>query len=1266
MDNKSIDTSVEITPQNPFTIDIPTKEGQPETPVANPGFPVEEEKTGFFKSALDEFQENATNYHALHAASAPLTEPKSVYSTASYLYSDVNDKFYHPAPPGWSPKQEIEKQTNIDPKFIPKLLNTKNPDDFKFQLNDINEQTQRDKELQNGSTMGKILGGLVGLSPIGSIENFIPLTAIATKAKVANGFISGLVKNYPGILAASAIHEGAAEIDKVDGNLSSFLKDTFVDSAFGSIFFGAIGASKSLINVAEFNKLKQFSREALDGIGFNYKVDKEGNLKGFEAVDTTGSLSAARVSKAQEYADSAFYKSGLFKIPYVGAGSLALLSGNVPGFKYLLGSPLIRLKTSKYKEANAFADAAFDHFITTEGEAKGGIRPVSFEMKVKQTKAMLTNLRVQGIALHAESNNYKITPRPAIAIQNAWSSIKQKTIGQLSEESKSKDWQSKEDFHDKAQHVMISGISNKDAAVNEMAAMHRKVTTDAADAYLKAHDLPPDYLKDKDTFLSRVYNIPHMLENEVGPNGWVPILSNYYEEADNLITARMQPIKDLENQIDQHEPTHGKEKLIKLKNDLKYANEKLQNELRSNPEYQYHIEDRNALSSDEARELTAILKSRDKLQKQIEEQKILASSLKGKNNQETKKVALEKVEELKRNLEDEEYNLYDKARNHEINPRLYNPLDFKFRDPNNRLKFRDVYGSQVNRERVAKAQYDSITNMHPEDIIADMFGKITGNSATNPLKERTVLVPEELLYNNNFMTKDLDAKTANYVNFLSKRTHLKTSFQNTTVNGNFEELAVDMTNSYQNIRKKINDRLDKLTDPKEIKKEQKNLRKEAKEFNSIKHDMKTLFETRMMGINKRSDFDNMARNTLMSLTAAINLHNLGATQITDLAFGGYQHGIWPSVRDGIYPIIESLGGILKTKDSAALREMAPSIHLGLQDMGNNYADRNWNAELQPYVNMGKIVTGIEKYAHFSALADLSPYIDNGVQHVNGSIIQAEFMRLLHKSDKGTITDKEDLYLRKYGIDHKIWAPRMIQSYKDSGGFKTKLGGYMSNAWKWQDLEAANLFNDSVFRGINNTLVWKGMADSPFFADNILGMFFHTFTGWTYAATNRYLIPTLQHPDGEMLLKMMWMMGAGALVSPMRRISRGEDAVPDDMTTTQRAYEAFSDSGVFSSIGNVINLANLMTDHKFFGNLKGNDKFNNRTKTGIFGISDVVSSTASRISDVVDMANSGLDEKDMKTAANMLAITGSMYGHYASGKIIESWNLPRNKRAAENQ
>jgi len=1345
--NAPIDASIEFTPQNPFTMDIPAKEGQDQG-VAYPGFPVEPEKTGFIKTAIDEFKEMSSESHLLHAANRPLTKPAGMQ--VQYFLPDVNDKFYHPAPDGWSPKQEIDKLSDtVDPRFIPKLMDAKNPDDFKYQLDSINDEAMRSRELQNGSTLGKIVGGGLGLT-LGSIENFIPLASIATKAKVASGFISAFMRSSPGILAAAAIHEGANQIDKVDGNLPDFLKDTFIDAAFGMTFFGAIGAGKSLINIAEFSKLKQFGRDWLDGIGFKYKVNEKGDLEGFQAVDTTGgSLSAAKVTRAQEHADAAFYKGGIFKIPYVGNAALAAISGNIPGIKYIFGSPLVQLKMSDYKAANAFADAGFDHFITTAGEAAGGVRPKSFELKVKQTRAMLTALKVQTDALHAERNGYKITARPTLNIQNAWSAIKQKSIETLSKESQSTDYVGREEFMDEIQKVLYSGENSKHAAVNDAASMYRNVIDNTWKDYRKAHNLPDNWMPPKtaEQYLMRVYDTQFLNGNEVA---WTNVVSKWLSDSDDFITQTMKPIHDLETQIKDFEAAHteavealGKREaaqnpgtgivpyttevgpgirtyqvpeqkrltsgvkeipdkrtgiendhvmtLAKMRQQLTDMKEKLQNDLRNNPEYNIHVDNVHALSADEAKELKGLLKPMKDLQKKIDEQQLVVSDLKKKKSRKlstTKKqetvekakphaeefvaqkeqVEAEeaKLHELKSQHSDEEYRLYDQARSGNINPRLYYPENFKFKDVNDRLKFRDVHTNDFVRQNAAKAYYNSIMNMHPEDIVSDVFGKVMGNGESNPLKKRTLMIPDEILYNNNFLTKDVFAKTANYVNYLSKRTHLKTSFDNVTVNGNFEELAENLLTEYKTRRAYINQRIEKLTDEKEITKQKKLLKKEAEKFNDIKTTMKRLFENRMMGINKRDDFDIMARRTWMSLTAAANLHNLPATQLTDLAWGGYQHGIWPYIRDGIYPIMESLGGILKTKDAEALREMAPHVNLGYQDVLNNYADRNWHSELQPYINMGKIVNGIEKFSHFSALTDLSPYIDNGIQRAHGSVIQSRFMELLHKQVAGNLSDKESLYLRKYGIDPKEWGERMVNAYKEAQGFKTKLGGYMSKSWQWQDLEASNVFNDAVFRGIQNTLVWKGMADSPFLADNLLGMFFHTFTGWTYAATNRYLIPSLQHPDGALLIKAMWMLGAGSLVSPMRRISRGEDAWPDNMTPEQHAYEAWQDSGVTSSLGNLLAIANLMTSDKLLGDLK-NDKYKNRMKTGIFGTSDVISSTATRISDVLGMISSrDWNEKDLKTAAHMLPISGAMYGHYLGDKLIEGFDLPRNKRAAELQ
>ena len=1301
-----IDTSFEFDPQNPFTIDIENE--KPSENVAYPGFPIEPEKAGFFESAKEEFKETSSNVHALHAFDEiPPEKPNAI---AQFYAPDIGDNFaYRPAPPGYSPKQDIEKLTNIDPKFMPRLLSARNPQDFQYRLDDIYAQMRHDQVLENGSTFGKIAGGLAGLSPIGSIENYIPLVAIATKAKVGAGFLSAAMKNAPSLLAASVIHEGANQMDKIDKNLPDFLIDTFVDASFGTVFFGGLGAAKSAINLSEFNGLKDFAKTYIKGIGFDYVVDAKGDLKGFKATDTTGSLSAAEVTKAQEMADAAFFKGGLFKVPYLGAASLAVLSGNIPGFEYFLGSPLVRLKTSKYKAANAYADSGFDHYITTEGEAKGGVRPPSFELKVKQTRAMLTALKVQTTALHAERNGYSITARPTLGIQNAWAAMKQKTMEALSQQSKSANWVSEDEFMDEVQRVIYSEDSSQHAAVNTAANLYRKIIDSTYKAFREAHNLPEDWLPPRTAaaYLMRVYDIKYLNENK---GQWVREVSNWLRDSDNEITALMQPVKDAKETLKiaraQHEllikSGKASDEQIKdsvnnvesLKRKHKSLRDKLTNQMRSDDKLYIHIDDPHGLSADEAKQIKTILKPVkkkqevvDQIQKELAElrKKVLfekgkagttrnaaGASAKLSNAEANQKLIDQKVIDLKAAkdaLIAEEELIQENIANGKVRHNLYtkipNSFRFELKDPKNLLKFRKTYDTHTHRKIAAKAYYDSIMNMRPEDIVADVFGKITGKVSENPLKQRTLPVPDDVLYRNNFMTKDLYSKTANYVNYLSRRTHLKTSFENVTVNGDFEELAESLLKEHEAFREPINDRIEKLTDKSAIEKEKKLLRKEKAEFEAIKKDMKYLYENRMMGLNRRNNFDSMARRTWMSLTAAANLHNLAAMQIGDFAFGGFQHGIWPFARDAIYPIITSMAGILKTKDSEALREMAPHIHLGYQDMLNNYADRNWTSELQPYLTMGKITSGVEKFAHFSALTDLSPYIDNGLQRAHGSVIQSRFMELSHKQLAGSLTEKESLYLRKYGIDPKKWAERMVNSYKSAKGFKTKLGGYVSKAWEWQDLEASNIFNQAVFRGIQNTLVWKGMADSPFFADDVLGLFFHTFTGWGYAATNRYLIPSLQHPDGELLIKMLWMAGAGALVSPMRRIARGEAPWPEDMTPSQHAYEAFSDSGIFSTVGNVMNIANFLSSDNLLGDLK-NDKFRNRARTGIFGMSDVVSSTANRISDVLGMATSGLDEKDMKTAAHMLPITGAMYGHWASDKLIESWDLPRNKRAAESE
>jgi hypothetical protein len=422
----------------------------------------------------------------------------------------------------------------------------------------------------------------------------------------------------------------------------------------------------------------------------------------------------------------------------------------------------------------------------------------------------------------------------------------------------------------------------------------------------------------------------------------------------------------------------------------------------------------------------------------------------------------------------------------------------------------------------------------------------------------------------------------------------------------------------------------------------------------------------MMGIQKTSRKAEQVKSAIMSITAWANLPFVPLTQINDLSAIGLQHGIMPFIKDGLYPLISSLGGILKTKDSEALRKAAPSVHLALQDINMGYADRNWGMATNPYLNLGRTVQTLEKISHLSSNFTGTNYIDNMLQRVTGSVVQSEIMRILHSFKKGTISQRDGNYIRKYGIDPKIWSDRMIEAYKKNGGGKTKLGGYQSHFWQWEDKEASNIFGDAIFRSIKDTQINAGLIDAPLFLDSngplgIMGAFIRGFNGWAFASVNRYVLPSLQQADAEKFIGVMMMLGTGFLVDPFRRIMRGEDPMPDTLTPKQIAWATINNSGYFSWFANVVSNANLLTGESFLGNLRS-DKFKDRTRAGLLG---PAWGTANRMLDITSALASGeMNESDAKKMARMIPFANASWTWWMSKHLIESLDLPKTRAEAK--
>ena len=1270
------------------------------------------------------------------------------------------DKFQQPNPyddiptEGWNPQTQPEMFYDLQPQYQPYLMAARGPKDLAYRRERALAEQDHEEKLANGSTFARIIGAVGGVltDPI----SYIPIANAVKYTKMSPTILKTMQKSLPGVASVGIYQSGAKQLDKVNGNLHDFVIDSFINTVFGSAIFGGLRGLSLAADKMELWNLRNLAKESIKGVDFKFELGAKNEIKGVKAFSTDKNLSAAEVDKAQEIANSAFLKGGIFKIPFLGEGILKLKGAPV------IGSPLIAMANSTYEIERAFIDRAADHSFWRKGIEQKEASPKSFEHFMKKEFADLRSISAQLNALHLERMGYDITPKSVGDMRYAAQATYSRSLKLIAQDSEKYGWISREQFDDEVQKALFSGETSQHAAVNQAYGIIRPKLDNLVkafnDAYGKQTILTPKMAAE---YLMRVYDINYL---NGAKNEFVDVISGYFKEADEFISQRLEPINELQVQIKEFEKAHteaiaelGKKAtpnqvptgtelvptsnviasemktyqvkpqaqlpggpkalprggglsedasitLAKMKLKLKSMQEDLQNELRSNEDLKYHVHDAYALSANEANELTKIMQPINNLKAKAEEQKAVISELRSQKSRklatakrkETKEKAQphaeeyvefekqiaqeeEKLHEINRNIQDEEYNLYSKQLNGEVNPALYYPETLKFKDPNNRLRFRDVYESHIHRENYAKAAYDSIMHTNAEDTVADIMGKVTGNGKENPLKARTLLVPDSVLYKNNFMTKNLMSKVNNYALYISRRTHIKNVFKDVTHEGGIEPILEKLNQSYKSKREPFDLRkakikeelelLDKDTDKELIKKLNKenkgltkNITNETKRFNRSKERMQMAYE-RMMGLRKREKWEVVTQGVIRSLVAMVNLHQLPLTQIADLGTIGLQHGAWPFVRDTVYPVLTSVNGLLKTKDSEAIREAAPHLHLGFQDTLNGHADKNISLETQPYINMGPWVGGVEKLAHFSGNADLTNYIDNWLQRWTAATVQSKFMEILHKFANGTVKPRDHEYLLKYGIDPKVWGERMVKAYEDSQGFKTKLGGYQSKFWQWQDLEAANEFSSGVFRAVQNTVVQRGMFDSPYWADNLMGMVFHTFTGWGYASLNRYLIPILQRPDSEQLLGVMLSLTFGSMVSPLRRIARGEEAYPDQMTDGQKFYEVIADSSVTSAMANTLSWANLLSGDRLIGDLK-NDKYRNRL--GI-GASSVVFGTANKLYAILaSLASGEVNEKDTRTAAYMLPVAGSLYGRQISDIIIDKLGLPPNRRAAQEE
>lgn len=697
-------------------------------------------------------------------------------------------------PDGWTSYNK-EMYKDIDQRYWDYMRDATSPAEQEARRQHVLSLQDRDDFYDNGKWVAHLLGGIGSVAASPSTY-FLPIASTLKYAKTGQNIIKNMMRVAPSLSTQSIVHEAFVEGTKADGNLEQFALNSMRDVTFGLALTGvAAGIGKGFTGGKLWNTRKVVNM-MYEGIDTKLKVGKDGVVKGYEAVPIPGVVAnAQQLTQAQLFVDSKMAESGLFGLAFVG-GTVTKVAAAL--------SPVVRGLTHDFASINDFTNRFSDHSVIVEGMIRKEGRqalPLNFEREMWGVNNSVRRMTSQLEGYRAEANGLESSANREIAEKSLDEAI---TRGQS---------YNKEDFGRAVGMTIITGESHDNKAINSAAKYVSDHLEKVYKKYLTAHGYDENILSPRNAvnYLMQSWDRDAILQR---PEDFINFISEQLEIQDNTILEHMAPVneaQDFLNQLLEHKLTDSSydrslvNEIEAARNNVKEAEANLLKQIDENPELHALLEERLILNKDEAKQLSDLLKPRSDLEAKIAKQREVVTLLKktksqsktsaikavktetkikstGKMSAAEKKLIAEQdtLSNLERDLKEINVELREKADRREINPSMFkrNPEtgEIIFRDPNVKPKFRGVYESQYHRTLAAQSLRETIMNTNEEAISQRILNGITGSSAANSTKERTVLIPQKAIQMANFLNNDISMNVANYTVALGRKTAWRTAY----------------------------------------------------------------------------------------------------------------------------------------------------------------------------------------------------------------------------------------------------------------------------------------------------------------------------------------------------------------------------------------------------------------------------------------------------------------------------------------------------------
>ena len=1248
-----------------------------ERPIKN--LPVDEpEAPGFFATAFHTVKESEMAAHAINFA-----YKKSEVNQIQQGIENENPESNN-TPEGWT-SLEVKNFVGYSPVYHPYIAGSKSPAELQARQQLVVGMMKDDEQYKDGSTWGKIAGFGGSILVDTMILKSIPIAISMEYARYGTTVSQAILRQAPGVIAGTGAYTVAIDATTQGKEASDVAEDFLINTVAGLALVGAAAGLGRGMTGGQMYENRQALKMNFQGITALQKVGPDGELLGMTAEYMPGVPKNAMLrDKAQEFLDAKMVKSGVFAVPYLGT---ALEKG--------LGklSPVGRMLTSNWDTIRGYGNVMADHSIEVQGVANGRAQPNNYEF-------MLGEYRSSAVEMTNRINGYKEQANGLGMVGTAIDDAKR-----LAQRVKEGPAFVDDSWGRAVMEARYSGETSEVHAINNLNAEIDEHYSALLNEYQKANgleeiDLP---VRTAAAYLNRRYSTG-LMATEEGEAVFHSTITNWFAEGDIRISQAKGPINAIEDAIAEtragirsgFDMESNREALKKLRSSLVRAKAELKEQIREdiaadNKEGLQNLLEENILPTKEdevflenklaphnkaladisssKKKLSTVRgqlsKSRRKLETGKKDQDVSLALKDIKSLEARESELIDDVGRLEGLAKDEYALLLDQVESGEIRRALYyrDPKTRKvsFKDPNQSPKFRPLYSrfgedAEAEMRLDSEAAYAKIMGTDPDQIADNMMNTLSSMATGNPMKERSLLIPDSTLLSANLLSTDLAKNVSTYTLSMGKKiAHAKALKAFGTTKDGVEGVVEELSKEFARKRNAIKS-LDK---PKGAK--DKLLIKLQKDYKKQQVNLQA-YEAVAAGTYGKFPWNDTTRhafNSMRSGTVATKLGNLPFMQIPDLVVGAYKNSMWRWLRDGILPLVTNMNGLIKSEAGIKWRRRASSVNLALERSMNSKSDELWNMETMSGQTTAAMVSDAASWAAKKANnLSGSASIENMNQNIIANISSGALLEHMFSYQNGTLKPRDLRILLQFGIDPAKDAPIITKAFESSPtSVSKKLGGLASDYWDWEDKEARVLMSKYIRKSVAATLIRKGLFDSPLISNDPVISTLFTFTGWYFAALQRFAVPALQRPlDAYMIQGTMMTMGLGSLTDPLRAWSRGEEF---DETNEAWFGSIVSSSPVLAPLYSILMRANAIVDNKTLNKYK-NDRYRNISALG--GASGAVVGMAEDWANALRMFASGnYNKRDIKRMAHSTPLINQWYTSKIINDFVASLSagLPKN-------